>query len=48
MMLNGALAGLVAITAEPLTPTPGMALVIGSMVLINYVLWYKIFRKNGT
>ena len=48
MMLNGALAGLVAITAEPLTPTPGMALVIGSMWFFNYVLWYKIFRKNGT
>ena len=46
MMLNGALAGLVAITAEPLTPTPGMALVIGSIGIFNYVLWYKIFRKN--
>ena len=31
MMLNGALAGLVAITAEPLTPTPLMAIVIGSI-----------------
>ena len=31
MMLNGALAGLVAITAEPLTPTPGLAMVIGSI-----------------
>ena len=30
MMLNGALAGLVAITAEPLTPTPITAMVIGS------------------
>jgi Amt family ammonium transporter len=29
MALNGALAGLVAITAEPLTPSPGMASVIG-------------------
>jgi Amt family ammonium transporter len=29
MALNGALAGLVAITAEPLTPTPGWATVIG-------------------
>ena len=29
MMLNGALAGLVAITAEPLTPTPILAIVIG-------------------
>ena len=31
MMLNGALAGLVAITAEPLTPTPIVAMVIGSV-----------------
>jgi Amt family ammonium transporter len=29
MALNGALAGLVAITAEPLTPTPGWATIIG-------------------
>jgi Amt family ammonium transporter len=31
MMLNGALAGLVAITAEPLTPTPFQAIIIGSI-----------------
>ena len=31
MTLNGALAGLVAITAEPLTPTPLMASVIGAV-----------------
>ncbi|BCG64784.1 MAG: ammonium transporter, Amt family [Methyloprofundus sp.] len=30
MSLNGALAGLVAITAEPLTPTPGLASLIGA------------------
>jgi len=29
MVLNGALAGLVAITAEPLTPSPGLATLIG-------------------
>ena len=29
MALNGVLAGLVAITAEPLTPTPGLATFIG-------------------
>ena len=29
MALNGAIAGLVSITAEPLTPTPGIALMIG-------------------
>ena len=31
MMLNGALGGLVAITAEPLTPSPIMALTIGAI-----------------
>ena len=31
MMLNGALAGLVAITAEPLTPSPLLAIVIGAI-----------------
>lgn len=30
MGLNGALAGLVSITAEPLTPTPGLATIIGA------------------
>jgi Amt family ammonium transporter len=29
MILNGALAGLVAITAEPLAPTPGIATIVG-------------------
>jgi Amt family ammonium transporter len=31
MILNGALAGLVAITAEPLTPTLGQATIIGAI-----------------
>jgi Amt family ammonium transporter len=31
MALNGALAGLVAITAEPLTPSPGLATIIGAI-----------------
>ena len=31
MMLNGALGGLVAITAEPLTPSPIMAIIIGGI-----------------
>jgi Amt family ammonium transporter len=31
MVLNGALAGLVSITAEPLTPSLGMALIIGAI-----------------
>ena len=30
MMLNGALGGLVAITAEPLAPSPGLAIMIGA------------------
>ena len=45
MMLNGALAGLVAITAEPLTPSPVLSNCNWSYWIINYVLWYKIFRK---
>ena len=31
MMLNGALGGLVAITAEPLMPSPLMAIIIGGI-----------------
>ncbi|MFC6855258.1 ammonium transporter [Marivibrio halodurans] len=31
MALNGALAGLVSITAEPLAPTPGLAIIIGAI-----------------
>ena len=38
MVLNGALAGLVAITAEPLTPTPGLATMIGAIGGILVVL----------
>ncbi len=38
MALNGALAGLVAITAEPLTPTPLMAFIIGGIGGIIVVL----------
>ena len=38
MMLNGALAGLVAITAEPLTPSPLLAIFIGAAgALIMYL-----------
>ena len=44
MMLNGALAGLVAITAEPLTPSPLAAIVIGAIGAIN-VFRYKNARK---
>ncbi len=40
MVLNGALAGLVAITAEPLTPTPGVATIIGAVggVLVVFAI----------
>lgn len=42
MTLSGALAGLVAITAEPLLPSPGLALIIGAvggMVLVFSVIF---------
>ena len=47
MMLNGALAGLVAITAEPLTPTPGMALVIGSIGSLIMYFGTKFLERMG-
>jgi Amt family ammonium transporter len=48
MALNGALAGLVAITAEPLTPTPVMATIIGAIggliVVPSIVFMDKAFK----
>ena len=48
MALNGALAGLVAITAEPLTPTPGAATLIGVvgglLVVPSIVFMDRFFR----
>jgi ammonium transporter, Amt family len=38
MLLNGALAGLVSITAEPLTPTPALATLIGAIGGVLVVL----------
>ena len=45
MMLNGALGGLVAITAEPLTPTPLMAIIIGSIGGIIVLLGTQALNK---
>ncbi len=42
MGLNGILAGLVAITAEPLTPTPGLATFIGivaGLIVVVAIVW---------
>ncbi len=45
MALNGALAGLVAITAEPLTPTPGLAAMVGAVGGLIVVLSIVTFDK---
>ncbi len=45
MILNGALAGLVAITAEPLTPTLGQATLIGAMGGIIVVFAVPLLDK---
>ena len=45
MMLNGALGGLVAITAEPLAPTPGAAIVIGAIGGAIVVFGTKLLLK---
>jgi Amt family ammonium transporter len=48
MALNGALAGLVAITAEPLTPSPllatGIGIVGGALVVASIVTLERVFR----
>ena len=45
MMLNGCLGGLVAITAEPLAPTPGVAIIIGAIGGAIVVLGSKLLIK---
>ena len=47
MMLNGALAGLVAITAEPLTPSPMLAMLIGSIGAIIMYFGTKMLEGFG-
>lgn len=45
MALNGALAGLVSITAEPLAPTPGLAILIGAVGGLLVVFAVPFFDK---
>ncbi len=54
MALNGALAGLVAITAEPLTPSPGLATLIGAIggllvvpAIIFMDRWFRVDDPVG-
>jgi Amt family ammonium transporter len=46
LVLNGAIGGLVSITAEPLTPTPGLAILIGGvggvLVVLAVPLLYRL------
>ncbi len=47
MMLNGALAGLVAITAEPLTPSPMAAIFIGAIGSVIMYFGTKMLENFG-
>ena len=47
MMLNGALAGLVAITAEPLTPSPMLAIFIGAVGAVIMYFGTKMLESFG-
>ena len=45
MALNGALGGLVAITAEPLAPSPGLAIIIGAIGGVIVVVTVPLLDK---
>jgi Amt family ammonium transporter len=47
MMLNGALAGLVSITAEPLTPSPVLAMAIGATGAVIMYFGTKMLENFG-
>jgi len=47
MALNGALAGLVAITAEPLTPSVPFALLIGGIGSLSAIIWLALKATIG-
>ena len=47
MMLNGALAGLVAITAEPLAPSPMLAMLIGAVGAVIMYFGTKMLENLG-
>ena len=47
MLGNGALAGLVAITADPLSPAPGLALLIGIVAGVIMFIGSNVMKKFG-
>ena len=46
MAINGAIAGLVSITADPLSPSGGTAVIVGAIRWCNSLLLYFILRKK--
>ena len=47
MLGNGALAGLVCITADPLSPTPGLALLLGAVAGVVMFVGSNLMKKFG-